>query len=143
MLNLPVFIGRKMTRKIEINRIFGLVLAGWMLTNFSAPVEAQMVSVDGNTLLSLCNANIKQERTGDWAMKGGTCLGYLTSIANIQMSGVAIGGRRACIPANVDMNQVVDVFRSYLRDHPERRHLLAANLAAEAFGAAFPCGRRD
>src|SRR5437899_12181946 len=66
-------------------------------------------------------------------MKGGTCLGYLTSIANIQTSGAAVGGRKACIPPNADMNQMVDVFRGYRRDHPERRHLPAANLVAEAF----------
>ena len=58
-------------------------------------------------------------------MKGGTCLGYLTSIANIQTSGAAVGGRKACIPPNADMNQIVDVFRGYRRDHPERRHLPA------------------
>ena len=97
------------------------------------------MSVDGNLLLSWCNTNINRERTGDWAMKGGTCLGYLTSIVNIQMSGVALGGRKACIPPNADMNQIVDVLRAYMRDHPERRHLLAANVAAEAFGTAFPC----
>ena len=102
---------------------------------------AQMVSVDGNQLLSWCDTNINHERVGDWAMKGGTCLGYLTSIVNIQMSGAAVGGRRSCIPPNADMNQIVDVFRGYVRDHPEKRHLPAANLAAEAFALAFPCRR--
>lgn len=131
--------GQKMISKIKINRIFGLVLAAWMLTNFPASAEAQMVSVDGNTLLGLCNANLKQERIGDWAMKVGTCLGFLTAIVNINLSGAAVGGRKACIPSNADMNQVVDVFKAYLRDHPERRHLLGANLAGEAFSSAFPC----
>jgi hypothetical protein len=37
------------------------------------------------------------------------------------------------------MNQIVDVFRSYVRGRPEKRHLLAVNLAAEAFATAFPC----
>lgn len=100
-----------------------------------------MASVDGNMLLGWCNTNIHRERTGDWALKGGGCFGYLTSIANLQMSGAAVGGRKACIPPGIDMNQIVDVFRSYLRDHPERRHLLAANLAAEAFASGFPCRR--
>jgi hypothetical protein len=72
-------------------------------------------------------------------MKGGSCMGYLISIVNIQTSGAAVGGKRACIPPNADMNQIVDVFRGYVRDHPEKRHLLAANLAAEAFALAFPC----
>jgi hypothetical protein len=54
------------------------------------------------------------------------------------MSGASIAGRKACIP-NADMNQIVDVFKGYMRDHPEKRQLLAADLAAEAFSAAFPC----
>jgi Rap1a immunity proteins len=112
--------------------IFAIIL----LLSLCRLAEAQMVSVDGNQLLSWCDTNINRERVGDWAMKGGTCLGYLTSIVNIQMSGAALAGRRACIPPNADMNQIVDVFRGYVRDHPER---LAANLAAEAFASAFPC----
>jgi hypothetical protein len=64
---------------------------------------------------------------------------YLLSIVNIQTSGAAVGGKKACIPPNADMKQIVDVFRNYVRDHPEKRHLLAANLAAEAFALAFPC----
>jgi hypothetical protein len=37
------------------------------------------------------------------------------------------------------MNQIVDVFRGYMRDHPDKRHLLAAGIAAEAFSGVFPC----
>jgi hypothetical protein len=115
------------------------VFAIVVLMSLSRLAAAQTVSVDGNLLVSWCDANINRERVGDWAMKGGSCLGYLLSIVNIQMSGAAVSGKRACIPPNADMNQIVDVFRGYVRDHPEKRHLLAANLAAEAFTLAFPC----
>jgi hypothetical protein len=53
-----------------------------------------------------------------------------------------VGGRKACIPANADMNQIVDVFRGYLKEHPEKRHLISANLAGEAFSQAFPRHQR-
>jgi hypothetical protein len=109
------------------------------LASLSRLAAAQTASVDGNQLVSWCDTNINRERVGDWAMKGGSCLGYLLSIVNIQTSGAAVGGKRACIPPNADMNQIVDVFRGYVRGHPEKRHLLAANLAAEAFALAFPC----
>lgn len=115
------------------------ILSAILLACFSRPAPAQMLSVDGNLLLSWCNTNISREVVGDWAVKGGTCLGYLWSIVNIQMSGATVAGRRACVPPNADMNQIVDVFRSYMRDHPEKRHLLATNLAAEAISGAFPC----
>jgi Rap1a immunity proteins len=115
------------------------VFATIALMRLSSPTAAQTVSVDGNLLVSWCDANINRERVGDWAMKGGSCLGYLLSIVNIQTSGAAVGGKRACVPPNADMNQIVDVFRGYVRDHPQKRHLLAANLPAEAFSLAFPC----
>lgn len=121
-------------------RIIGLstfaIIALMSLPTFA---EAQIVSVDGNLLLGWCDTNINRERTGDWAMKGGSCLGYLLSVLNLQMSGAQVGGRKACVPANANMNQIVNVFRAYMRDHPEKRHLLAASLAAEAFAMAFPC----
>jgi hypothetical protein len=126
--------GETLMRVAKLGIFAIIVLVG--LFRFAA---AQMVSVDGNQLLSWCDTNINRERAGDWAMKGGTCLGYLTSIVNIQMSGAAVGRSRSCIPPNADMNQIVDVFRGYVHDHPEKRHLLAANLAAEAFALAFPC----
>lgn len=122
-----------------MNRHIRIALFGSVLMIFPTVATAQMADVDGNTLMGWCNTNINQERVGDFAMKGGGCFGYLTAIANLQMSGAAVGGRRACIIPNANMNQVVDVFKAYLKDHPERRHLLAANLAAEAFSQAFPC----
>jgi hypothetical protein len=121
--------------RIARSCIFAIIV----LASFSRPTAAETASVDGNLLVSWCDANINRERVGDWAMKGGSCLGYLTAIVNIQMSGGAVSGKKACIPPNADMNQIVDVFRSYVRGRPEKRHLLAANLAAEAFAFAFPC----
>lgn len=113
------------------------VMIGWL--NFSGISQAQIRNFDGNTLSNLCNTNANRETPTDLAMQAGACLGYLSSIIDIQTSGGQVNGRRACIPANADTNQIVDLFKNYVRDHPERRHLLAANLAAEAFALAFPC----
>lgn len=115
----------------------GLCLSAFTLS----PSRAQVISVDGNMLVGWCDTNINQERTGDWAMKGGACMGYLTAIMNIQSTGASVAGRRSCIPPNVNMNQIVDVFREYVKGHPEKRHLVSTNLAAEAFSQAFPCQR--
>jgi hypothetical protein len=112
-------------------------MIGWL--NFSGVSQAQIRNVDGNMLSSWCTANANRERLGDVAMQGGACVGYLSSIIDIQTSGSVVNGKKACVPLNADMNQIVDLFKNYVRDHPERRHLLAANLAAEAFALAFPC----
>jgi hypothetical protein len=49
-------------------------------------------------------------------MQGGACVGYLSSIIDIQTSGSAVNGKKACIPLNADMNQIVDLFKNYVRD---------------------------
>ena len=103
--------------------------------HFPAAARAEIRNADGNIVSTWCSTNANRDRIGDMAMQAGSCLGYLSSIIDIQSSGSAINGKRACIPRNADMNQIVDLFKNYVRDHPEKRHLLAANLAAEA----FPC----
>lgn len=107
--------------------------------HFPAAARAEIRNADGNIVSTRCATNANRERIGDFAMQAGSCLGYLSSVIDIQSSGNSVNGKKACIPRNADMNQMVDLFKNYVRDHPERRHLLAANLAAEAFALAFPC----
>lgn len=102
-----------------------LSLSAIVMASFSGSAVAQVLTVDGNQLLSWCNTNINREAVGDFAIKGGGCLGYLTSIVNIQMSGAAVAGRRACVPPNADMNS-------------DRRHL--QGLYARSSGEEAPAG---
>jgi hypothetical protein len=104
-----------------------------------APARTEIRNADGNIVSTWCSTNANRDRMSDVAMQAGSCLGYLWSIIDLQSSGSAINGKKACIPRNADMGQIVDLFKNYIRDHPEKRHLLAANLVAEAFALAFPC----
>jgi Rap1a immunity proteins len=122
---------------MRITQIALFTIIVWL--HFPGVSHAEIRNVDGNMLSTWCVTNANRERLGDVAMQGGGCFGYLSSIIDIQTSGSAVNGKKACIPLNADMNQIVDLFKNYVRDHPERRHLLAANLAAEAFALAFPC----
>jgi hypothetical protein len=115
--------------------IFAMIVS----LHFLAAAQAEIRNADGNIVSTWCTTNANRERIGDFAMQAGSCFGYLSSIIDIQSSGNAVNGRKACIPRNADMNQMVDLFKNYVRDHPDQRHLLAANLAAEAFALAFPC----
>jgi Rap1a immunity proteins len=121
---------------MRATQIVLLAIIVWLLPGIS---QAEIRNFDGNTLSNLCKTNANRDTPSELAMQAGACLGYLSSIIDIQTTGGAVIGRRACIPANADMNQIVDLFKNYVREHPERRHLLAANLAAEAFALAFPC----
>lgn len=48
-----------------------------------------------------------------------------------------------CPSDNVNMQQRMDVFTKYLKDHPEERHLSAAFLALKSWGKAWPCKKAD
>lgn len=104
-----------------------------------ATARAEIANAAGNDVYRWCTTNSNRDRVGDFAMQAGSCFGYLSSMIDILTSGNAVNGKKACIPRNADMGQIVDLFKNYVRDHPDRRHLLAANLAAEAFALAFPC----
>lgn len=44
-----------------------------------------------------------------------------------------------CLPANNTWEQLADVTRLWLQQHPELRHELAANCVRSALADAFPC----
>ena len=47
-----------------------------------------------------------------------------------------------CVPqgeTDVKSGQLVEVVKLYLRDHPEKRHLPAADLVTAAIKEKFPC----
>jgi hypothetical protein len=72
-------------------------------------------------------------------MMAGTCMGYLTAVMDALAGGGNVNGYRACIPPTADMNQIVDIVKSFIRNHPEKRHFLAVGLVAASFSEAFPC----
>lgn len=47
--------------------------------------------------------------------------------------------RMFCAPAGSTAGQIVDIVRTYLRDHPEDRHINAAILVSTALYRVWPC----
>src|SRR4051812_29969000 len=80
---------------------------------------ATVISMTGNSLYDTCTANPPKE-TEKWLVAA-TCAGYLTAVMDALAGGGVVNGFRACIPPTADMNQVTDVVKKYIRDHPERR----------------------
>jgi hypothetical protein len=100
--------------------------------------------LDGNQLLQLCEDNAEPR---------GACIGYVVGIADLLMlftyKGVTLAdadgngmtaGFNWCRPAGVTNEQLADVVASYLRDHPEKRHLSALSQVVPALRDTFPCG---
>ena len=102
------------------------------------PQELGAVALNGNHLYTDCTATTTKVPTEQFLLAG-TCIGYITAITDALSSGNLVNGFKACIPINADMNQIVDVVKNFIRDNPEKRHLVAVGLVAEAFARAFPC----
>src|SRR5919112_875428 len=91
---------------------------------------------DGEKLYDNCTA-------GDLPV----CVGYLMAVLDLSnsrefgpVSTQTFGPRflRYCF-TDKDVGRAVDAVVTYLRDHPESRHLAAADLAIRAMAEAFPC----
>jgi hypothetical protein len=76
----------------------------------------------------------------EWCEKSAEfCSGYVSGIADIMTRKAPLSGWLACIPAGVSTSQLRDIFVRFLQDHPAKRHLSAASLAAKSLAEAFPC----
>jgi hypothetical protein len=65
----------------------------------------------------------------------GACEGYIIGAVDSTI-------RMYCIPkgeSGVQNGQAIDIVKLYLRNHPEKRHLLGSDLVAIAMKDKFPC----
>jgi len=104
----------------------GVVMA-WVWSSSIAFAQETRAFIVGNELLRACS--------GD---SPGYCLGYVTGIADVLLTGNAVNGFRACIP-KAEPNQLKDIVIQYLQQNPSRRHFGARGLVADAISEAFPC----
>jgi hypothetical protein len=100
---------------------------------------AQVYSIDGNQLYKNCDARNSEGQVSQ-SVSAGMCMGYVVAIMDV-LSVRAVNGFKACVPTDANMNQIMDVVKFFIRDHAEKRHLVAAGLVAEALATAFPCQR--
>lgn len=84
----------------------------------------------GNALYDWCTAST--------AGSTGLCTGYVAGVAD-SMSDGQLFGFRACIPNEVTGKQATDTVILWLAENPNKRHLGAAGLVAEALASSFPC----
>jgi hypothetical protein len=63
--------------------------------HFLTAARAEIRNADGNIVSTWCSTNANRERIGDVAMQAGSCLGYLSSVIDIQSSGSAVNGKKA------------------------------------------------
>ena len=121
-----------------------------MSSFFSASVSHAQTTFSGNDLKDVC--------TSDEAVKFGMCLGYFVGYNEGRNWGSFIVLKRTleegpaeelnelgnalmghCVPAEVEYEQLIDVFLNYVDTHPETRHESARTLIWNSYVQAFPC----
>lgn len=84
----------------------------------------------GNSLLTSCTSSDAAEQL--------YCLGYIRGFVDARYTAVALA-HPYCLPSGVTALQLRDIAVSHLTARPEKRHLEAGYLVANAFELAFPC----
>jgi Ssp1 endopeptidase immunity protein Rap1a len=104
-----------------------LLIAFTLFGTFGAAEENGGLSMpfkDGNELYQECTAGPSRL----------FCIGYIEGVADA-LSRMHL----QCLPEQVAARQIVELAVNYLRDHPEKRHLVASDEVGLALVQAFPC----
>lgn len=110
----------------EFMRLMTIVVAAGLLWPSSGFSQGAGAFADGNRIYNSCG--------GTDGMELSYCAGYVAA-----MSDALVATGHACMPADVTVQQAVDVVMKYLRDHPEQRQYPAWYLGRTALSLRFPC----
>ena len=112
------------------------------------PMATEAQTFSGNDLYAACNSSLPEQ--------AGFCVGHITGLVQgfpfgasvvlfslgTQSSGDANSSYEQisgyCLYQSVENGQIIQVVRTYMAEHPEKRHMPARWLILEAMQAAFP-----
>ena len=109
-----------------MRHFIALALVIFAFTVMARPVGAQFYS--GNKLHEVCNS------TDETRILAAACVGYVTGAFDF-----LVWRKEACVPNTVSMAHLTDVVMTYLKEHPEKRNLVAAEIVAAVTTNAWPC----
>jgi hypothetical protein len=118
-----------------------LLLAG--ILAFPSPAASSFV--DGNDLYEWLQGFNKFRTAKDdypnWQKDAANASKALRYIAGATDTITAF--EAACVPKDIELEQLGDIVLLYLKTHPEQHNLNAASLTAAAIGQKFPCPKRQ
>jgi Rap1a immunity proteins len=122
------------------------------VTAWANPAGPYPAFTTGNKLFSECEGFRTQGTVSpDEIVRFTYCKAYVVGVADALAmfkahleggsfwSGLTGTSVKYCPPKGADSHQLTNVAIKYLRDYPEKRHLTAASLVANALAKGFPC----
>lgn len=106
-----------------------LIFVGVTLTAMLAAPSAHALT-DRAHLLKWCSNSS--------SVAAGRCIGYLLA-AEDALSGGAVEGVRACVPADTSLQQLHQTALNWLVAHPDAEAPTALGLVARAYAQHYPC----
>ena len=118
----------------------GLVLAG----AFFIPVVGMLGSQAwadnfpfvGNQLYEWCRVAETDEDESLKMVSKGLCAGYIGGVVD-----TLAAANSDCLEKGTRLEQLIDLVKLYLTNHPESRHYAAASVVISAITEKFPCPR--
>jgi hypothetical protein len=117
-----------MDHAIAMRRLIVMVAAS--VVSVSVRAASGISFETGNHLYNLLTSQVEAERTFS--------MGFITGIADAGAYS-EVQGRSFCMPIGATEGQIRDIVKNWLEKYPEKRHLFAAGLVAQALQEAFPC----
>ena len=115
-----------------------------MIVLLCTVTQARAGFLTGNVLLENCEmflrAALGTPLKTDSFINSGMCPGYIAGIVDVEDAFVGWGRKEKawCTPSTTH-GQLVRVVTKYLQERPEKLHLNAGSLVANALILAFPC----
>ena len=109
-----------------MRHVIALTLVICAVTAADRPAGAAFYS--GAKLHEVCTA------TDSTRILLAACVGYVTGAFDF-----LVWRKGACVPETVSMAHLTDLVMTYLREHPEKRDLVAAEIVAAVTTDNWPC----
>lgn len=113
-----------------------------VLATLAVPTASQADGQDGNAFLRNCSDALRFETLtdDDERLNAGVCYGFVLGVRQTLMMWQQFGpDLDLCIPANVSLKQLVQVFVKYMEDNPEKLQYSASVLLVTAASEEWPC----
>jgi hypothetical protein len=114
---------------------FASHLTTGQMLSYCSPVEAAPIAIDGTKKI-------------DSTLSAGICVGYFGALTDVDVvfdifreQLASARNLQYCLPEHTNTRQLIAVFCTYARAHPEEHHEQTFWTALKAFTQAFPCKR--